>query len=98
MQIALHSDTTGKRLTSVSGVSCFNAWQCLQAAIAADHDVPVDAVCITEDDDGVEVVSLDGIRLGFVVTEISGHTFGNPANRNDDPAQEAVREVLAAAE
>jgi hypothetical protein len=96
MNIALFSDTTGKRLTSVSGVSYFNAWACLQSAIAAQHDVPVDAVCITEDDDGVEVVSLEGVRLGHVVTTIDGHTFGAPANRNDDPAQEAVRVAIAA--
>jgi hypothetical protein len=96
MQIALHSDTTGKRLTCVQGVSYFNAWACLQASIAENHGVDVDDVRIEEDDDGVEVVTLDGIRLGHVRTVIGGIEQGAPANRNDDPAQAAVRDVMAA--
>jgi hypothetical protein len=75
MQIALHSPT-GRRLVCVSGVSCWNAWEALQASIASHYEVPVDAVEMSEQDDGTEAVFVCGYRRGHIVTVIDGHTFG----------------------
>jgi hypothetical protein len=101
MNITLFSDT-GKRLASIGGVSCFNAWECLQASVAARFEVPVDAVSMLEDEDGIEVVTVDGKRVGYVVTEINGHIFGAPAsNDNADEftaIQSAVADLMSAAE
>lgn len=106
MNIALHDDATGRRIYSVGCVSVFHAWAALKERIAAELGIhPLDAeeaIQIKEDDDGIERVTIDGKPAGHVRTVIMGLEFGapdelTPANRNDDPAQAAVRDVMESA-
>jgi hypothetical protein len=82
--ISLHDDT-GKRLLHVGCVDIHTgaAWRVLKERIAAEHGIPEaeieDAIRIEEDEDGVEVCTVDGVRVGFVATLIDGHEFGRPA-------------------
>lgn len=82
MQISLISDTTHKPIVTVGYVSFFNAWACLQESIAAHYEIPEvdadDAIKVSEDDDGIERVTVDGKPVGYIVTVIDGHTFGVP--------------------
>jgi hypothetical protein len=62
----------------VAGVSCFTAWQCLQAALAARFECDLDEVQILEDDTGIERLWVLGCVIGYATTEIGGITFGFP--------------------
>lgn len=79
MNISLHHETTSAPLYTVRSVSYLDAWRCLQASIASDLRVDIDDVETSEDDDGIEWVSVSGKRLGYIATEIGGVKFGEPA-------------------
>ena len=70
--------TAGRRVAHVAGVTCFTAWQCLQAALAARFECDIDSVAIREDNEGIERLTVRGEVIGYVTTEIGGITFGIP--------------------
>lgn len=59
-------------------MTCFTAWQCLQASLAARFECEPDEIGILEDDEGIERLSLRGAVIGYITTEIGGITFGIP--------------------
>jgi hypothetical protein len=70
--------STRRRIAHVAGVTCFTAWPCLQAALAARFECDLDAVHILEDEQGIERLSVRGAMIGYVTTEIGGIAFGLP--------------------
>lgn len=69
-------DTEGHRLVRLTAVSCFDAWPCLQAALAARFECDRDDLRLREDGAGNESLILRGAVVGRVTTEIAGLTFG----------------------
>ena len=81
-------------------MTCFTAWQCLQASLAGRFECEPDEIGILEDDDGVERLSLRGAVIGYVTTEIGGITFGIPDAPSivpEDPSGLATEDVSAPA-
>jgi hypothetical protein len=68
----------GRRIVHLIGLSCFDAWPCLRAALAAQFECARDEVRLVEDDDGVERLRVRGTVIGYVITETGGMVFGRP--------------------
>lgn len=61
---------SGQRILRIGGLSYLDgAWLPVQGALAAQYDVPMDAVDTSEDDDGTEWVTVDGRTIGYMTTE-----------------------------
>jgi hypothetical protein len=70
--------TCGRRLAHVIAVSCFDAWPCLQTALAARFECHLDDVVLVEDGNGIERLAVLGDVIGYVTTEIGGRVYGLP--------------------
>jgi hypothetical protein len=68
----------GQRLGTVT-TDDFHVWSCLADTLADRFAVEVDLIHVDDDEDGVEYITVDGHRVGYVVTvDREGRESGHP--------------------